>query len=115
MGYCDLFDFWKSSLPPPRTSWALSPSLEAECRVSRLTVAVLRAYPRIFMDRNQGKLDADLFAEAGVSLGLGNARAELVLEIFASRDSEILESRAHPTFEAGFAVRMSTGMTDGAP
>ena len=103
----DLFDFWQSTLPPPRVSWLLYPQLQVEYEASRGMACVARLYPRLFWDRYAGGPDAELFAEAGLSLGRDRERLELLLVLYATRDSEMLDGKAHPTLEAGFALRTS--------
>jgi hypothetical protein len=107
-GYRDLFGFWQSSLPKPRVSWILKPAMEARFFLAGRLYAVARAYPELFVDRYKGRIDANLFAEAGLASERKGASAEILFTIFASRDSDMLKARAHPTFEAGLALRLSS-------
>lgn len=107
-GYGQLFAFWKSSVADlPRVSWMLKPAIEARYALGRSCFAVARAYPQIFIDRFKGKLDADIYAEAGVAIGKGSNSEEFLFSLYATRDSGLLAKAAHPTFESGFSLRFS--------
>jgi len=107
VGWRGLFGFWESSLPEPRVSWVAKGAVEAELPLTDSFALVARAYPEIFVDRRANSIDANLFAEAGASIGRGALRDELLLSLYATRDSDMLKGAAHPTFEAGLALRLS--------
>jgi hypothetical protein len=109
LGHEELFPFWQSGLPESRASWTMKTALEATLSLGRGLVAVARAYPELFIDRYEGILDADIFFEAGLGGEKGRDSAELLLSLFATRDSELLAGRANPLFEAGLAIRYSYG------
>ncbi len=106
-GYRDLFAFWQSELSKPRVSWILKPALEASLDLGDGLLVVARAYPEVFIDRYDERLDANIFAETGLALAKGKESAELLFTLFGTRDSDMLRTGAHPTFEAGFALRFS--------
>ncbi len=106
IGYCSLLAFWGSSLAQPRASWFLKPAVEVELPLEGLAL-VARAYPYIFIDRYAKRLDADWFAEAGAILARGRESAELLVTLYDTRNSEMLDEAVHPTFEAGVSVRFS--------
>ena len=107
-GYSSLFAFWQSSLPQPRISWLLKLAAEAELPLRGACFLVARAYPELFLDRYSSALDADIFAEAGVVFAQALDSAEILLTLYQTRNSDLLEAPAvHPTFEAGLALRFS--------
>jgi len=106
-GYRDLFAFWQSALPKPRVSWVLKPAIEARTQLAAALFAVARFYPELFIDRYSGLPDANFFAEAGLAVERGRDSSELLLTLYESRDSELLRSVPHPTFEAGLSLRFS--------
>ena len=106
-GNSSLFAFWRSTLPQPRISWFLKPAVEAELPLGGACALVVRAYPEIFIDRFSGLLDTNLFAEAGIALEKGQDSSEILFTLYATRDSDLLRGVAHPTFEAGLALRFS--------
>lgn len=105
-GYGSLFAFWQSALPQPRISWLLMPSAEAELPLGGFSI-VARLYPDIFIDRYTKHLDADWFAEAGAAIVKCGESTELLLTLYATRDSELLAGAVHPAFEFGLSVRFS--------
>jgi hypothetical protein len=107
-GWRGLFAFWESSLPQPRMSWTSKLAVEAELSLSGPLCVVARAYPEFFLDRYTNSIDANLFAEAGVSIGTALLRDEFLVTLYATRDSDMLDGAAHPAFEAGFALKLST-------
>ncbi|MDP3176315.1 MAG: hypothetical protein Q8M76_00340, partial [Spirochaetaceae bacterium] len=107
-GYHDIFDFWQSSLGPPRASWILKPQAEIEFEAAPGFYLAARAYPSFFLDRHDDRWKADIAAEAGLSLGQDRTRMEFLFVLYGSEDSEILQDEEHATFEAGFAFRMAT-------
>jgi hypothetical protein len=107
LGYRDLFGFWKSSLPLPRVSWFARAALEAKLPLKNGLILVGRAYPDLFVDRYGNKLDADFLVELGIALARGELDDELLLTCYGTRDSELLDDRAHPTFEAGVLFRFA--------
>ena len=106
LGYGSLLAFWNSVLAQPRMSWIAKPSAEVELPLGGCAI-VARAYPCIFIDRYTGLLDADWFAEAGLIFAKGRESTELLLTLYDTRNSEMLDIATHPTFEAGIALRFS--------
>jgi hypothetical protein len=107
LGYRNLLPFWQSSLPQPRVSWVCKPTIEAKLPLGGDYALVARTNPEIFIDRYTHELDANFFGEAGIAIAKGNYDDELLLTFYASRDSDMLDGIAHPTFEAGLAFRFS--------
>lgn len=106
-GYSSLFAFWHSSIAQPRSSWFLKIAAEASLPIAGDIDLVVRAYPDLFIDRYAEALDADCFAEAGIAFIKGMNSTECLVSLYQSRNSELLASQVHPTFEAGFAIRFS--------
>jgi hypothetical protein len=106
-GYSSLFAFWHSSIGQPRVSWFLRIAAEASLPLGGAIDMVARAYPEVFIDRYTKALDATYFAEAGIAFIKGMNSTECLFTLYQTRDSELLTSQAHPTFEAGFAIRFS--------
>lgn len=107
VGYVDLFDFWKSSVPKPRTRWIASPAL----LLSRKRVAGVSPFLKLQLDTlllRGGGADADFWAELGVRTGRGEARAEFFLDCCASNDTEEMVAGASPALLLGFGFRLAT-------
>ena len=104
LGYADLFDFWKSKLPKPKTMFAATPMII--CKSDHVYVWLS---PDILFQRNGGTA-IDFYSEAGVFLTRGNNRVELFIECYFSKNSEILIiTPEHKAREIGFGIRFSTG------
>jgi hypothetical protein len=106
-GFHDLFDFWNSPLPKPRTEWILMSMLELDLRIADGTDITARFYPELFRDRLAGSIDGVVHLESGLSLVRGAERLELLFTLYATGDSEMLKQTAHPALEMGLALRMS--------
>jgi hypothetical protein len=109
IGWRELFAFWQSTLPQPRISWIAKSEAEALLPLAGRLGLVVRVYPEVFLDRRSKSIDANLFSEAGLSLGRDAFRDELLATLYATGDSDMLDGVAHPTFEAGLAIRFSAG------
>jgi len=105
VGYIDLFDFWQSSVPKPRTAWAASPAVRTEYRLTpgfslfgklQLDALVLR----------EGGHDADFWAELGLEAGRGTGRLQFYLDYYHSNDSEELEQASSPAALFGLGFRL---------
>jgi hypothetical protein len=107
LGYRNLMPFWQSTLPQPRVSWVAKPAIEARLPLRGKLSLVARSHPEIFIDRFADKLDANFFGEAGVAFADGATDDELVLSLYATHDSDMLDGAAHPTFEAGLVFRFA--------
>ncbi len=104
-GYLDLFDFWRSSVPKPRTEWVASPAVRMKYRLAhgfslfsklQLDALVLRS----------GGFDADYWAELGWEAGCGSSRLQLYLDFYSSNDSEQLEQGPSPATLLGLDFRL---------
>jgi hypothetical protein len=85
----------------------LKPAIEARYALGRDFFAVARTYPQVFIDRFKERLDADIYAEAGIAIGKGADSVECLFSLYGTQDSELLDDKATPTFEAGISVRFS--------
>jgi hypothetical protein len=114
--YIDLYDFWQSPLPEPRTRWRLT----AAARVERIIPALLRRRsgnePRLFVDGELSALrlrgggwDMVPRLRAGVLFPVNRSRYAVYARLYRSGDTEQLENERSPAFLAGFGVRMSLG------
>lgn len=105
-GYVDLFDFWKSSVPKPRTSWVLSPA----ARVSYRLRNALSLFGKFEADglflRSEGT-DADFWGELGLEIGGARPRLELYLDGFFSNDTEELADGPSRAALLGYGMRLS--------
>jgi hypothetical protein len=109
-GYIDLFDFWQSTMPKPRTFWIFSPSLSANYRLNGLLSLYGDLGPD-FLILRKGGFDANLTLEAGVEIGYGKPRLRLFLEYYHTGDTEEIQGTASPVdlFGAGFQFSTADG------
>jgi len=105
-GYVDLFDFWKSAVPRPRTAWVAAPAAELSWRRARGPSPYAKAQADLLLLR-RGGASADLWAELGVAVGPEEGGLRLFIDLFLSEDTEELRGKAAPAALAGFGIRLS--------
>lgn len=105
-GYVDLFDFWKSAVPRPRTAWVASPAAELSWRRARGPSPYAKAQADLILLR-RGGASADLWAEFGAAVGPEAGGLRLFIDFFLSEDTEELRGKAAPAALAGFGIRLS--------
>ncbi len=104
-GYIDLFDFWQSSVPKPRTEWVASSAVRT---VYRLTPG-FSLFGKLQLDAlvlREGGFDADFWAELGIEAGRGSGRLQFYLDYYHSNDSEELEQGPNPASLFGLGFRL---------
>ena len=104
-GYVDLFDFWKSSVPKPRTIWIASPAARISLHAMPGISLFVRCQADLLLLRGGGT-DADLWAEFGIRTGRGTGRAEFYLDYFGSGDTEELDKGPAPSSLLGLGFRL---------
>lgn len=104
-GYIDLFDFWQSSVPKPRTQWVASPAIRTVYRL----IPGLSLFGKLQLDAlvlREGGHDADMWAEVGIEAGRGAGRLQFYLDYYHSNDSEGLEQGPSPATLFGLGFRL---------
>jgi hypothetical protein len=102
----DLFDYWQSAVPRPRTAWIASPAAELAWRRVAGPSPYAKAQADLLLLR-RGGASADLWAELGVAVGPEEASLRLFIDLFLSEDTEELRGKAAPASLAGFGLRLS--------
>lgn len=115
--WLDLFDFWQSPLLAPRTAMRFELAIEGAAAMGLLGIdAVWRLWPRLIVTRAEGawpyahiepRAQAELDAEVGVRIS-GRSAVEVLLELYATADSEQLRGDPAPLTTFGIALRMAT-------
>ena len=104
-GYVDLFDFWESSVPKPRTLWVISPGLWATFPL----IEGLSLFSELNLDLlllRGGGIDANLWVQTGLMIGRGASRFQLFLEYVHSGDTEESVNGPTPVDLLGWGFRL---------
>ncbi|TVQ24402.1 MAG: hypothetical protein EA382_08520 [Spirochaetaceae bacterium] len=111
--FIDLLAFWQSVLAKPRTAVLIEPVVELHHAAGTRAQLFARLYPRVHVTRTTGqwpwavvepRVQYEIDAELGVR-SVGPTRVELLLDLYASPDSEQVRGAASPVVTAGVAIR----------
>ncbi len=106
-GFVDLFDFWQSPVPKPRTLWVFSPNLSVCYRFDDFVSLYAECGPD-FLVLRKGGFDAEILLETGVRFGGDRANLRIYIEYFHSGDTEELLGTAAPVDLFGWGFQFST-------
>ncbi len=122
VGSVDLFDFWESKLPKPRTRLVLAPELWLERPLGSFAVGAARVRVAAACEGHldwvflrEGGQGANASFRGGLRLELGALSCDVYLDGFASDNTEIREDRSTPAGLLGWGVQLATGALGPAP
>ncbi len=105
LGWSELYDFWGSSIPDPRSLITLNIAVEAQYTTPvDGIVAFGVAMPDIILLRDGG-FAVDMATQAGLRIGRGTAAIEAYLDFYASEDTEQIPDERSPATLFGYGIR----------
>lgn len=111
--FVDLLPGWQSVLAKPRTALLIEPVVELQTAAGPRAEFFARLYPRVHVTRTSGqwpwavvepRVQYEIDAELGFR-SVGSTRVEILLDLYATPDSEQVRGAASPVLTAGVAVR----------
>ncbi|MCG8481040.1 MAG: hypothetical protein MI724_18245 [Spirochaetales bacterium] len=105
LGWSELYDFWGSSIPDPRSLITLNIALEAQYTTAMEGIVAFGiAMPDVILLRDGG-IALDVATQAGVRIGRGAAVIEAYLDFYSSEDTEQIPDRPSPATLFGYGIR----------
>lgn len=114
VAYIDLYTFWESPLRKPRTAIRVEPVVDFSRTATEHGIQlVMRAWPRVIYTRQTGaweyaRLTPRVQTELDLEVGVRVERSigfEMLLEVYATPDSEQLRDEAAPLTTLGIVLR----------
>ncbi|MFW6362909.1 MAG: hypothetical protein ACOC0D_03595 [Spirochaeta sp.] len=100
--YTDMWDFWESGLPDPRTQLSVEFIAAAEYSLTQRVYVFGEAQPRFRWNRFGSPVDIEPIGRAGLRFGENASWIRMYLHIYYSSDTEQIAGDTYPVTLFGF-------------